>query len=45
MIGTMVDAKVPGKRRRGRQKTICKDSCKRDRESVDINEEVVSSIK
>ena len=33
----MLDAPVPGKTRRGRQKTRGKDSCKRDMESVGLN--------
>ena len=37
----MVDASVPGKRRRGRQKTRGKDSCKRDVESMGLNVEGV----
>ena len=37
----MLDAPVPGKRRRGRQKTSWKDSCKRDVESVRLKEEYV----
>ena len=32
---------VPGKRRRGRQKTRWKDSCKRDMESAGLKEEDV----
>ena len=32
---------MPGKRRRGRQKTRWKDSCKRDMESVWLKEEDV----
>ena len=38
---TELDAPVPGKRRRGRQKTRWKDSCKRDMESVVLKEEDV----
>ena len=34
VLRRMVDAPGPGKRRRGRQKTRWKDSCKRDKESV-----------
>ena len=34
MLRRMLDALLPGKRRRGRQKTRWKDSCKRDMESV-----------
>ena len=37
----MLDAPVPGKRRRGRQTTRWKDSCKGDRESVGLKEEDV----
>ena len=37
----MSDAPVPGKRRRGRQKTRWKDSCKRDMESMGLKEEDV----
>ena len=36
----MLDAPVPGKRRRGRQKTRWKDLCKRDMESVELKEDV-----
>ena len=35
----MVDAALPGKRRRGRQKTTWKEACKRDMESVGLKEE------
>ena len=34
VLRRMLDAPVPGKRRRGRQKTRWKDLCKRDMESV-----------
>ena len=37
----MLDAPVPGKKRRGRQKTRWKDSCKRDMESAGLKEEDV----
>ena len=37
----MLDAPVQGKRRRGRQTTRWKDSCKRDMESVGLKEEDV----
>ena len=37
----MLDAPIPGKRRRGRQKTGWKDSCKRVVESVGLKEEDV----
>ena len=36
VIRRMLDARVTGKRRRGRQKTRWKDSCKRDVESVGL---------
>ena len=39
VLRRMLDAPVPGKRRRGRQKTRWKDSCKRDRESVWLKKE------
>ena len=41
VLRRMLDAPVPGKRRRGRQTTRWKDSCKRDRESVGLKEEDV----
>ena len=37
----MLDAPVPGKRRRGRQKIRCKDSCKTDMESVGLKRDDV----
>ena len=37
----MLDAPVPGKRRKGRQKTKWKDSFKRGKESVGLKEEGV----
>ena len=41
MLRRMLDATVPGERRRGRQKTRWKDSCKRYMESVWLKEEDV----
>ena len=41
ILRRMLDAPVPGKRRRGRQKTRWKDSCKRDMGSVGLKEEDV----
>ena len=38
ILRRMLDAQVPGNRRRGRQKTRWKDSCKRDMVSVGSNE-------
>ena len=38
MLRRMLDAPVPGKRRRGRQRARWKDSCKRDRESVGLKQ-------
>ena len=44
MLRRKLDAPVPGKRRRGRQKTRWKDSCKRDTESMGLKEEDVLNI-
>ena len=41
VLGRMLDAPVPGKRQRGKQKIRWKDSCKRDMESVGLKEEDV----
>ena len=41
VLRRMLDARVPGKRRRGRQKTMWKDLCKRHTESVGLKEEDV----
>ena len=41
MLRRVLDAPVPGKRRRGGQQTRRKDSCRRDMESVGLKEEDV----
>ena len=41
VLRRMLDAPVPGKRRRGRQTAGWKDSCRRDTESVGLMEEDV----
>ena len=41
----MLDAPVPGKRRRGRQKTRWKDLCKMDMENVGLKEGAVDRTK
>ena len=41
VLRRMLDTPVPGKRRRGRQKTRWKDSCKRDMGSVGLKAEDV----
>ncbi len=45
MLRIILDAPVPGKRRRGRQKTRWKDSCKRDTESVWLKEDILNRTK
>ena len=37
MLRRMLDATVPGRRRRGSQETRSKDSCKKDMEGVRLN--------
>ena len=44
MLRRTLDVPVPGKRRRGRQKTRWKDLCKRDTESVGLKEEEEEGI-